>query len=147
MSFTLFSKKSPFDEYWASKELENAFAYAHKDSNGSCIIPVPSNDREIVDNFSVIPDTIECSLFPKVLSKDTTRQYIINRKINILMIKTVNDTCKRDLPVESCPVAPSFNPDSADTKKLGNGTEYWREYHSAKENDFPETVTLLHYTA
>ena len=143
MFFTLFSKKNLFDQYWAAKELENSYVYAIQSDTGNCSFPQQANDQVITDQFESINDTMLCAVYPKIMSNDSTRTNILQRQFHMLMIKTNNATCKRDLPAYSCPIAPSLDPSDVNKTPLGNGTDYWRTYHSASQNGIEGSVIVF----
>lgn len=125
--------------YWAMNNVESIFPYTYQ-SDGSCTLVIPSTDRTMLEDFSSIPDSINCAIFPKLINNELIRQFIYKRQLNIIMLKTTNVTCQRNLPNTTCPSTPSLDATQIDTRVLGAGNKNYSTYGTASENQMDFAV-------
>lgn len=121
--------------------LESIFPFAYR-SGSQCVLYTPSTDRIMLDDFSSIPDTIQCTLFPKMLNNELIRQFIHKRALNLIMLRTVNVTCQRNLPNNTCPSSPSLDASMLDTRPIGSGYKSYSNYGTADANGINFNVRI-----
>jgi len=135
--FNLVTWKQVGDPYWPVNNIESTMPYSYlsNGTNGDCVYNTPTSDQTVIGNFSVIPNMMYCSLFTKLVGNELLRQFIVGRTVYFFMIKTLNATCKRNLPTRACPTSPSLDINEVDKTNIGNGTKDWHKYGTEQANN------------
>jgi len=131
--------------YWATKLMENSYINVYQQNYQSSFrYDNIQNNYMKVPSFNAIPNSTLEFFYNKMLSDELIRQFILQRDIHFLMIKTTNQRCSRsDLPLSFCPNVPTMDISSPNKTTLGNGREAWQHWASASDNKINFEVFFL----